>query len=84
MKSHLFFVIRLLVCGLGLSLAPAVRAQPGSGGPEPGAPTAVPLDGGVSLLLAAGLGLGLRRLRQRRPGQAVPDNARARGPRRPH
>ena len=44
-------------------------AQPGSGGPGPGPavdPTAVPLDGGVSLLLAGGVGYALRRLRQRR------------------
>jgi len=66
MKSHLFLMVRLLVCGLGLSLASAVRAQPGSGGSEPAAPTATPLDGGVSLLLAAGVGLGLRRLRRSR------------------
>ena len=35
----------------------------GTGGPEP---TAVPLDGGASLLLAGGVAYGLRKLRQRR------------------
>ena len=50
--------------------APAAWAQPGSGGPGPGTqppdPTAVPLDGGASLLLASGVGYAVRRLRQKR------------------
>ncbi|MBC8081635.1 MAG: hypothetical protein H7Z21_00350 [Hymenobacter sp.] len=41
-----------------------VQAQ-ASGGPT-SAPTAVPIDGGASLLLAAGIGLGLKKLRNRR------------------
>ena len=45
-------------------------AQPGSGGPMPGTtppdPTAVPIDGGVSLLLAGGVAYGLKHLRSRR------------------
>lgn len=46
-------------------LSPA--QSPGSGGPTPGAaPTAVPIDGGASLLLAGGAAYGLRKLRQRR------------------
>ncbi|WP_345120174.1 PID-CTERM protein-sorting domain-containing protein [Hymenobacter antarcticus] len=47
----------------------SATAQPGSGGPGPGTPagpTDVPIDGGVSLLLAGGVGYALRRLRQRR------------------
>ena len=45
------------------------QAQPGSGGPVPGAVTPVtttPVDGGASLLLAGGIGYAVRRLRQRR------------------
>jgi len=41
---------------------------PGAGGPEPTTPpppTAVPLDGGASLLLAGGVAYGLKRLRRR-------------------
>lgn len=55
-----------LLALLALRVAPAL-AQPGSGGPGPGTPdpTAVPLDGGASLLLAAGAAYGWRRLRQR-------------------
>jgi hypothetical protein len=53
--------IFLMVGGLNL-----VQAQsPGSGGPTP-APTAVPIDGGASLLLAAGVGFGLKKLRDHR------------------
>ena len=45
----------------------AARAQPTTGGPTPGTPpTAIPLDGGASLLLAGGIGYAVRRLRQRR------------------
>ena len=54
---------------LGLLITPAARAQdPGSGGPQPGNPdpTAVPIDGGASLLLAGGAAYALRYLRQRR------------------
>ncbi|MBC6698467.1 PID-CTERM protein-sorting domain-containing protein [Hymenobacter puniceus] len=49
----------------GLNLAQA--QGPGSDGPTPNpAPTAVPIDGGASLLLAAGVGFGLKKLRDRR------------------
>jgi len=51
----------------GLLLASAAQAQaPGSTGPTPQAPAAVPLDGGASLLAASGVAYGLRYLRQRR------------------
>lgn len=47
-------------------LAWSAQAQaPGEGGPGPNAqPTAVPIDGGASLLLAAGAAYGLRRLKR--------------------
>lgn len=48
--------------------AGAARAQgPGSGGPvpEPQQPTAVPIDGGVSLLAAGAVAYGLKHLRRR-------------------
>jgi hypothetical protein len=64
------FLRIVFVLGLWLAAGSTAKtwAQPGSGGPGPGTPdpTAVPLDGGVSLLVAAGIGLGLKRLRQRR------------------
>ena len=57
----------LLLAGAGAQHA---AAQPNSGGPQPGAgPTATPLDGGASLLLAGGVAYGLRRLRQARRAQ---------------
>ena len=68
MKNSLFS-LRLIfaaasVCLLAGALTPAL-GQPGSGGPTPSAlnPTAVPIDGGASLLLAAGAAYGLKRLR---------------------
>jgi len=61
----------LPLAGLALLFTLAAAAQPGGGGPEPGpgngggGATDVPLDGGVSLLLASGVAYGLRRLRRR-------------------
>lgn len=64
--------MRLLLATAGLwlltgALATAL-AQPNTGGPGPQTPdpTAVPLDGGASLLVAAGVGFGLRKLRRLR------------------
>ena len=57
----------LLILALLLGGAAVTQAQqPGTTGPTPVGPTAVPLDGGASLLLAGGMAYGLRRLRQRR------------------
>ncbi|MBF9238671.1 hypothetical protein I2I05_14800 [Hymenobacter sp. BT683] len=44
-------------------------AQPSSGGPTPAnplEPAAVPIDGGVSLLLAGGVAYGIKQLKARR------------------
>ena len=56
--------------------APTTQAQgPGSGGPtpDPNSPTAVPIDGGASLLLLAGGALALRRLRRSAAASEQPD-----------
>ena len=64
MKS--FLLHNLLPSLFIVLVATAVTvAQPGSGGPEPG-PTDIPIDGGVSLLLAGGVAYGLKHLRNRR------------------
>ena len=67
MKS--LFLPVMLAAALALLLAsPAARAQaPADGGPAPAGPTATPLDGGASLLLAGGVAYALRRLRRRPP-----------------
>lgn len=66
MKS--FILTRLLpALVLVVAVGSAVMAQPDSGGPLPGSTaTAVPLDGGVSMLLAGGVAYGLSRFRNRR------------------
>ena len=46
------------------SLPSLVRAQPGGGGPDPD--PQVPLDGGVSLLVAAGVGYALKKAHDKR------------------
>jgi hypothetical protein len=66
MKSSFASAASLLALGVLLQLPAA--AQPSTGGPTPGTPdpTAVPLDGGASLLLASGVAYGIRQLRARR------------------
>ena len=65
-----FFLNRLLPTLLFIiALSNTVLAQPGSGGPGPGipaGPTDIPLDGGISLLLAGGVAYGIKHLRNRR------------------
>ncbi len=72
------FVFRLTCAAAGVVLLTGgltlVQAQPGSGGPSPANPadpTAVPIDGGASLLLAAGAAYGLKRLRKARQLRAA-------------
>ncbi|WP_426062169.1 PID-CTERM protein-sorting domain-containing protein [Hymenobacter sp. B1770] len=67
MKSFLASAARLLALCV-LTILPAL-AQPGSGGPAPSTPlnpTEVPIDGGVSLLLAGGVAFGVKQIRARR------------------
>ncbi len=68
MKS--FLLTRVLpLLALVLAFGETVFAQPGSGGPGSNPtvdPTAIPLDGGVSLLLAGGVAYGIKHLRNRR------------------
>lgn len=69
LKFSLMKSIPVVVACAGLLLllpaGVALAQGPGSGGPTPD-PTAVPIDGGASLLLAAGVGLGLKKLREKR------------------
>ncbi len=62
-KSALIYAL----CGTALCvlfIAGTAYAQPSSGGPTP--VTSVPIDGGASLLLAGGVAMGLKKLRDRR------------------
>lgn len=70
MKKALLLRALYATAGCILFTAASALAQPGSGGPGPGTqppnPTSVPIDGGASLLLAAGGAYGLKRLREMR------------------
>lgn len=59
-----FFMLRFTTAAIFLCTALASQAQPSSGGPTP--VTGVPIDGGISVLVAGGAAYALRRLRQRR------------------
>jgi hypothetical protein len=85
MKSLPIFL--LLFSLLFTVLPETLLAQPGGGGCDPQGPLdcncagtesnpACPIDGGVSFLIAAGLGIGARRAYQekkKRPYQTAPD-----------
>lgn len=63
------FLLRAFYATAGCVLftAAVAVAQPGSGGPTPAVqPIQTPIDGGISLLLAAGGAYGLKRLRASR------------------
>ena len=84
MKS--FFLTRVLpALMLLIAASETIMAQgPGSGGPAPGTPTvdptATPLDGGASLLLAGGIAYGIKHLRARRKkAQVIPGSHRNSG-----
>lgn len=73
MKKTFFFSVKcILLSGLLCTATGSWAQSPGPGGPVPSDPppttdpTAVPIDGGASLLLAGGAAYGLRKLRQRR------------------
>lgn len=70
MKKTFFLRTFYAVVASILFTSTAALAQPGSGGPGPGTPTVdptdVPIDGGASLLLAAGGAYSLKRLRAAR------------------
>ena len=65
--KHVFLTNALAITFWGLTSAPALAqvAGPTPNAPAPD-PTAVPLDGGASLLLASGVAYGLKRLRAHR------------------
>ena len=65
--KHFLSSAALVLAVWALSSAAALAQTPSTGGPAPTpAATAVPLDGGASLLLAGGIGYAVRKLRQRR------------------
>ncbi|MGI4835317.1 MAG: PID-CTERM protein-sorting domain-containing protein [Janthinobacterium lividum] len=69
-KSIIVRVAGIAALGIVLSTAVAL-AQPGSGGPTPsGGATTVPIDGGASLLLASGVAISLKKLRDRKKQRA--------------
>ncbi|MFT3946001.1 MAG: hypothetical protein QM763_10065 [Agriterribacter sp.] len=60
MKVKTLLTAVILVCAL--SYAPSLKAQPDPGGD----PDAVPIDGGVSLLVAAGVAYGAKKAYDKR------------------
>ena len=69
MKSSLLRTLLLVVC-FTAPFAGAVLAQPGGGPPPCWPPPCIPIDGGISALLAAGLLYGgAKAMQMRRGGQ---------------
>ena len=69
MKKYALLSALCVLFSAATALAQPSSDGPGSGGPTPSPtvdPTAVPIDGGASLLLASGVAFGLKKLRDRR------------------
>ncbi len=64
MKKLLLFSF-LIFASVQLSAQPSNKITPIVNGPVPPVP-AIPIDGGVGLLVAAGVGYGVSRLRKRK------------------
>ena len=67
MKKYTFKLIAVLSFVIALSLGTDVLAGPPGGGGRPGGggcvpPPCVPIDGGISLLVAAGVALGGKKI----------------------
>ena len=82
--KHIFSSAALVLAIWGLSTVSALAQAPADGGPAPTTTTApatpIPIDGGVSLLLAGGVAFGMKQLRARRLARqaANPANPRKR------
>lgn len=70
MKKHTFVsaLCGTVWCVLLTATTALAQGSPGSGGPtpDPTDPTEIPVDAGASFLLASGVALGLKKLRDRR------------------
>ncbi|WBA42572.1 PID-CTERM protein-sorting domain-containing protein [Hymenobacter canadensis] len=77
LSTHRFLLPTIGLVAILLHTSPAHAQGPGTGGPtpDPNNPTAVPIDGGASLLLLAGGALALRRLRRSSAASKQRDDA---------
>ena len=70
LKISAFVLFTMSLQAIVFGTAAQQSGEPGNSGPTPGAATAVPIDGGASLLAAAGISYGLKRLRKHRKAAA--------------
>lgn len=69
MKLKTLLTTLIIVCCL--MYAPSLSAKPGDPGPDP---DGVPLDGGVSILVAAGIAYGAKKAYDKRKKDAAANN----------
>jgi hypothetical protein len=61
------FITRIIIACAFIVLPSVMLAQvPGGPGPDPDTGEAVPFDGGISLLIAAGIGIGAKKAYDRK------------------
>ena len=70
MKLRTLLTTLIIVCCL--MYAPSLSAMPGDPGPDPD--TDVPLDGGVSILVAAGIAYGAKKAHDKRKKEKQMNN----------
>ena len=63
MKQYINWILKLAMVVIIISLPALANAQPGPGCDPLTDPLCVPLDGGLSLLIAAGIGYGIKKAR---------------------
>lgn len=71
MKRLYILIIAGIIFCLGISLQTSAQGDP-SCDPLPGSPESCPIDGGLSLLIAAGIGIGAKKAYDKRKKDSRP------------
>ena len=77
MKLKTLFRTLIILCVLTISSAilfaqgPPVPNPPAPAGSIPGAPVGIPVDGGITILVAAGIGFGAKKIKDARKNNQV-------------
>ena len=74
MKQYINWILKLAAVVIIFCLPTLAHAQPGPGCDPAVDPACVPIDGGLSFLIAAGVGYGIKKVRDSRKQQQAEKN----------